>query len=499
VLATATGTALALSLLASVPPARAAPTTATQSFATSGVYSWVVPVGVSSLDVTAVGGAGGAGAGGTPFGGAGGTGGLGASVEDSALAVTPGETLTIVVGDPGAAAGASGPGAGGPFGGGASAGGGGASNALGGGAGGGGSSVWQASDTNQLMAPLVVAGGGGGGGAGLVNNGGSGGNAGGSAGTAGVSATGGGGGGGGTSTAGGAGGTAGTGGNVGGAGGYLSGGQGAGAASSSAGAGGGGGGYYGGGGGGTGGSSTAAGGGGGGSSFVVAPGTLSATTTSNPPSVTITYLAPTATVTPGTVSFGSITTGTASAEQMITVANNGSAPLSVLGTSLFGARAADYLVEDLCTQPVAPSASCQVGVRFTPGRTGASSASLLIFTSAQSAPPPVTLQGTGTAPVAPLRITSVIKLDVFAFGPSVKNRRVKLGYVLTTTASVALIVTPAHGKPVTVARTHGRAGTNQITWNGKLKGKRVKPGRYKLTLTATSNGKTSSSSVKIRL
>jgi LPXTG-motif cell wall-anchored protein len=118
--------------------------------------NWVVPVGVHSINVTAVGGAGGAGGGGVN----GGAGGAGATVT-STIAVTPGETIDIYVGLAGGVGGGIfTPGAGG---GGYATGGDGAYSgflAYSGGGGGGSSAVQVDGD----LAPVVIAGGGGGGG-----------------------------------------------------------------------------------------------------------------------------------------------------------------------------------------------------------------------------------------------------------------------------------------------------------------------------------------------
>jgi hypothetical protein len=89
-----------LALLALVQPAGAsAATTATQSFTSPGEYAFAVPAGVTSLQVTLVGGSGGAGKGGS----SGGSGGSPATVT-AQLAVTPGEILYAEVAGNGEAA-----------------------------------------------------------------------------------------------------------------------------------------------------------------------------------------------------------------------------------------------------------------------------------------------------------------------------------------------------------------------------------------------------------
>lgn len=266
----------------------------TCTYTGAGTYTFSVPAGGASLDVTAVGAAGGAGGGGGGF--SAGAPGLGASVEDASLTVGGNQDLSVIVGAVGANGGGTlSGGAGGVPGGGA--GGNAASTLWPGGGGGGYSGLFGPSST-----PLVIAGGGGGGaGAGPAGGGGdigSGGHAGANGPSLGGSNAFGGAGA--TGTAGGAGGggqfvgACGTPTSNGSDGSSVTGGQGG---FGNVGGGGGGGGYSGGGGGG-GGCSQPGGGGGGGASFGVGSLTNGANIT-DPASVTIRYTmsAPTASIT----------------------------------------------------------------------------------------------------------------------------------------------------------------------------------------------------------
>jgi hypothetical protein len=119
--------------------------------------------------------------------------------------------------------------------------------------------------------------------------------------------------------------------------------------------------------------------------------------------VSITYDAPTADESASALSFGTQALGTAGAVQMLTVTNDGSAPLIVSGVLVGGLDPGDYLVDDGCQQPVAPSLSCGVGVRFGPQAPGASSAMLSLLSNAASGASVVTLSGTaGSLPQGPL-------------------------------------------------------------------------------------------------
>lgn len=372
-----------------------AATSATATFSAVGEHPFTVPVGVTSITITAVGAKGGN----CPLLNRAGNGGAGAAVK-ATVPVWPGMQLIVGVGGPGDPCGKSTPGGppagGGPGGaGGGGAGGPGVGGSLApGGAGGGGASlVGLAAPSPSFPGLLVVAGAGGGAAGGL--DGGASGSAGhtidvgpGSASPGGA----------GTSSSGGAGGH-----NdsafpdhPGVSGSYGFGGGGGGPCSNAnviggTGGGGGGGGYYGGGGGGCG---AASGSGGGGSSFTV-PGAanVSIALSNAAPGVTITYPAPTADVSPASLHFAPQTPGSAGPAQRLNVTNKGSAPLVVSGVLLGGVDPGDFLVADRCQQPVPVGSSCEIGVRFAPQAAGGRSARLILLTNAPSAPAEVALSG----------------------------------------------------------------------------------------------------------
>ena len=152
----------------------------------------------------------------------------------------------------------------------------------------------------------------------------------------------------------------------------------------------GGGGYY--GGGGAGGIEPPVGGGGGGLSFLAtgATDTAGPTLTTAPPSVTITYPMPStasATLSPRSLVFSRQPLGAISSQLTVKVSNTGSAPLLVYGVQTAGTDPGDYLIDDLCQQPVAPGSSCRVGVLFAPQAKGARTATLNMVSNAASGRP----------------------------------------------------------------------------------------------------------------
>jgi hypothetical protein len=480
--------------------------TTTTTFSTPGDYSFTVPVGVSSVAVSAIGGGGG------HCGSV--LGGRGASLQATVI-VSPGEQLFVGVGAPGGACNTKG--GGGAAGGIAGAGGGGAGGVAGlggstpGGAGAGASLVGASPAPGFGSLLVVAAGGGGAGGFGNPSGpypgpeGGGGGDA-GSPGATGSGTGPGSGGGAGTPSAGGAGGEGFASGSFGqgGAGGAFSGG---------AGGGGGGGGYFGGGGAGPG-SGGGAGGGGGGSSFV-APGATSVSgpaVTSAAPIVSITYAAPTADESAGAINFPGVQPlGVASAEQTLTLTNNGSAPLVLSGVLLGGSNPGDYLIDDRCQQPLQPSSNCQIGVRFAPQAQGASSASLSLLTNAPVASPTVALSGTGgSLPLGPPGQTGATG-KTGPQGPSGKIELVTCTKVTKTIKGHRRKVQQCRGRLVSgtvkftaagasVRATMSRAGViyatgASVTTRGGgsylvlSELRPLHPGRYTLTLRSRHNGR----------
>ncbi|HKP91389.1 MAG TPA: glycine-rich protein [Thermoleophilaceae bacterium] len=374
--------AVLLSFVAFAGTAQAATQTATFAYNPSGNHeqTFVVPEGVTTLHVVAIGGSGGD----ASFA----VGGQGSRVTGD-LSVTPGQVLYVEVGGDGAnSALSSGTGTGG-FNGGANGGSfSGASPAAGGG---GGSDLRFLTQTapNSLASRLVVAAGGGG----AADN--ASGGPGGGDGT-GASLCSNSGGKTPTTAAGGDGGVSCTDGEPGDDGSIGSGGAGGDAPVTSGAGGGGGGGHYGGGGGGS--DSTGGGGGGGGSSLTPATFTSDQPTDGTAASVTISYETPTADATTP-AAFGSQPATTVSAPKSVTVTNNGTAPLIVHGVTFSDTDADDFFVGSSdCGGSVPAGSSCTITVRFAP-RPGASSraAKMNIRSNAPNSPTVVNLSGTAAA------------------------------------------------------------------------------------------------------
>lgn len=134
--------------------------------------------------------------------------------------------------------------------------------------------------------------------------------------------------------------------------------------------------------------------------------------------------APAATVTPGTLAYGTVTAPNSSTLST-TVTNTGTADLVVGLPSLSGTGAADYsITANTCTTPVAPAATCTISVRFKPTVIGARTGSLTIPHNATGGQTVVSLTATGAGS------TFVLSPDPVNFGTQNK------GSVKTQTVTV---------------------------------------------------------------
>ena len=99
---------------------------------------------------------------------------------------------------------------------------------------------------------------------------------------------------------------------------------------------------------------------------------------------------------PTSLAFGNQQVAVASAPLSTTVTNTGSATLTISAVTITGTNPSDFTRTSTCTN-VAPSGTCTISVTFTPGATGARSASISVTDNAAGSPQSVPLTGTGTA------------------------------------------------------------------------------------------------------
>jgi hypothetical protein len=248
---------------------------------------------------------------------------------------------------------------------------------------------------------------------------------------------------------------------------------------------------------------------------VITPGGSSATSAADQ----FTYLpapvpgTPEAQVT-GSGAFGNQAVSTASAAHVLTIADSGSATLSIPagGLALSGADAGQYtLSSDACSgQQLAPGGSCTVQVAFAPTSPGAhNSASVQISDNAPGSPQSVGLSGTGTqsSPTAQPPVISHLKQlnRRWRLGTALpkqlrkaprkaKGHKTPVGTVLTFKLNVNSQVKLSFAQHLRRHRTgargsftlSARAGTDRIAFDGRLsKHVKLAPGTYNVTIRAS--------------
>ena len=106
--------------------------------------------------------------------------------------------------------------------------------------------------------------------------------------------------------------------------------------------------------------------------------------------------APSAALSPSSLTFTSQQEGTASAVKVVTLKNTGTEALSITSISVSGADSADFAEANNCPASLAVSTSCQIGIRFTPKAVGTRTAAIQCKDNAGNSPQTVALTGTGT-------------------------------------------------------------------------------------------------------
>ncbi|MFZ0640443.1 MAG: choice-of-anchor D domain-containing protein [Candidatus Acidiferrales bacterium] len=119
-----------------------------------------------------------------------------------------------------------------------------------------------------------------------------------------------------------------------------------------------------------------------------------------------------ASLSPSTLTFGSVNVGSTSAAQTVTLTNNGNANLVLNSLGISGANPSDFQITSQSTCPIggtgiSPSGTCNIVVDFVPQASGSRFATVNIADNAAGSPQIVSLSGTGTAPAVTLSPTSL--------------------------------------------------------------------------------------------
>jgi hypothetical protein len=110
---------------------------------------------------------------------------------------------------------------------------------------------------------------------------------------------------------------------------------------------------------------------------------------------------PSASLSPASVSFGSVIITQSSSPTVVTLTNVGTATMNISSIALTGTNASEFSQTTTCGATLAQTASCTISVTFGPVSVGAKSASLVVTSDATNSPNSVSLTGTGiNGPIA---------------------------------------------------------------------------------------------------
>ena len=159
---------------------------------------------------------------------------------------------------------------------------------------------------------------------------------------------------------------------------------------------------------------------------------------SDPATFTVTAAAaPTATLTPGALTFTS-TNGTTSASQSATLMNTGNAALSITGITIGGAGASAFAETNTCGGSLVAGASCTISVTFTPSSVASFSATLSVADNASGSPQTTALNATGTAAAAPV---ASLTSGTLTFSSTAGTTSASQSATLMNTGNAALSIT----------------------------------------------------------
>lgn len=132
--------------------------------------------------------------------------------------------------------------------------------------------------------------------------------------------------------------------------------------------------------------------------------------TGSPQSVPLTGtgIAPTVSLSPGSLTFANQAVSTASPAVVITLSNTGNATLTLNSVSITGANQGDFFQTNTCGSSLAQGTSCTISVTFSPTAAGTRQASVSIADSATGSPQTASLTGIGTAPAVSFSTGTIV-------------------------------------------------------------------------------------------
>ena len=120
--------------------------------------------------------------------------------------------------------------------------------------------------------------------------------------------------------------------------------------------------------------------------------------------------APSATTSSSSLTFGSVTFGTSSSTQTVTLSNTGGKALEILSVALTGINANSFSQTNNCSTRLAPGRSCTIAADFSPIMSGSNTAAITITDNALTSVQTIILSGTAP-PVAVSSSPATVTLE----------------------------------------------------------------------------------------
>jgi hypothetical protein len=211
--------------------------------------------------------------------------------------------------------------------------------------------------------------------------------------------------------------------------------------------------------------------------------------------LTVVATAPAVVLSSPSAGFGSRTVNTTSPAAVITLTNGGTANLVIIGITISG----DFGFTTTCpisTPPIAPAATCNLSITFTPLTVAALTGTLTITSNAPGSPHTIALTGTGLAVAAPAIAVSTTTLNL---GATVINTTSPQQSIVITNTGFANLnisaitisgagfarVTPSTGTPVNCATSVAPSSTCQIAITCTPTATGIRSGQVSITHNAT--------------
>jgi len=192
---------------------------------------------------------------------------------------------------------------------------------------------------------------------------------------------------------------------------------------------------------------------------------------------------PVVTLSPTSLSFGTVAIGTTSAAKRVTLKNTGTALLMMTAIAITGTNATDFAQTHTCGSSLAAGASCTFSVTFKATASGTRSAALSVTDNATGSPQQVPLSGIGTT--AKLSPTS-LNFGTVAIAVTSAAKTVTLTNLATTSLTItAIAITGTNAADFAQTHTCGTSLAAGATCTISIKFKPTTSGTRTAALSVT--------------